>query len=113
TVDVAARQGGDEFTILLDRVRDVDEATATAKRIASALGRPIELDGRSIVVNVSIGIALADAHVHDADDLLAHADAAMFEAKGEGRGRHAVFDPSMRIAATDRLEMEAELRVAI
>jgi diguanylate cyclase (GGDEF)-like protein/PAS domain S-box-containing protein len=111
--DIAARQGGDEFTILLDRVRGVDDATAMAQRIAADLGKPIALDGRSIVVNVSIGIALADAHVRNADDLMAHADAAMYEAKADGPGRHAVFDPSMRVRATDRLEMEAELRTAI
>jgi len=113
TTDVAARQGGDEFTILLDRIRDVAEARRMAERIADRLGKPIALDGRSIVVNVSIGIAIADAHVHNADDLLAHADAAMYEAKGEGRGRSAVFDPSMRVRATGRLETEAELRTAI
>jgi diguanylate cyclase (GGDEF)-like protein/PAS domain S-box-containing protein len=111
--DIAARQGGDEFTILLDRVRGVEDATAMAQRIAADLGKPIALDGRSIVVNVSIGIALADARVRNADDLMAHADAAMYEAKGDGPGRHAVFDPSMRVRATDRLEMEAELRTAI
>jgi diguanylate cyclase (GGDEF)-like protein/PAS domain S-box-containing protein len=111
--DIAGRQGGDEFTILLDHVSGVDEATATSRRIALDLREPIVLDGRSIVVNVSIGIALADGHDLDADDLLAHADAAMYEAKGEGRGRHAVFDPSMRIRATNRLEMEAELLTAI
>jgi diguanylate cyclase (GGDEF)-like protein/PAS domain S-box-containing protein len=111
--DMAARQGGDEFTILLDRVRGVDEAKATAQRIAAALTKPIALEGRSIVVNVTIGIALADARVLNADDLLAHADAAMYEAKGAGRGGHALFDPSMRVRATNRLEMEAELRTAI
>jgi diguanylate cyclase (GGDEF)-like protein/PAS domain S-box-containing protein len=111
--DIAARQGGDEFTILLDRVGGVDDATRTAERIAADLGKPIVLDGRSIVVNVSIGIALADGRVRTADDLMAHADAAMYEAKGDGPGRHAVFDPSMRVRATDRLEMEAELRTAI
>ncbi len=113
TTDIAARQGGDEFTILLEQVGDVDEAKATADRIAMALGRPIALDGRSIVVNVSTGIAFADDRALNADDLLAHADAAMYKAKGDGRGRFAVFDPSMRIRATNRLEMEAELRTAI
>ena len=48
-----------------------------------------------------------------ADDLLAHADAAMYEAKAQGRGRHAIFDPSMRVRARGRLEMEGELRTAI
>ena len=111
--DVAARQGGDEFTILLDGIHDVDEARASAARIAAALGKPIELDGRSIVVGVSIGIAMAGGPEIAADDLLAHADAAMYEAKGQGRARNAVFDPSMRIRATRRLEMETELRTAI
>jgi len=111
--DVAARQGGDEFTILLDRVRNVEEATASAERIAEALAKPIELDGRAIVVGVSIGIAMAGGPEIVADDLLAHADAAMYEAKGMGRARHAVFDPSMRIAARSRLEMETDLRTAI
>jgi diguanylate cyclase (GGDEF)-like protein/PAS domain S-box-containing protein len=113
STDVAARQGGDEFTILLDRIRGVDEATASAERLAEELSRPIELDGRSIVVHVSIGIAIADGPEIAADDLLAHADAAMYEAKGQGRARHAVFDPSMRIRARSRLEMETELRSAI
>jgi diguanylate cyclase (GGDEF)-like protein/PAS domain S-box-containing protein len=113
SVDVAARQGGDEFTILLDRIRGVDEATAFAERLAMELGRPIELDGRSIVIGVSIGIAMAGGPEIVADDLLAHADAAMYEAKGLGRARYAVFDPSMRVRARSRLEMETELRTAI
>ncbi|HKB28741.1 MAG TPA: diguanylate cyclase, partial [Candidatus Limnocylindrales bacterium] len=57
--DIAARQGGDEFTVLLDRVGDVHDATASADRIAAELRRPMELEGRSIVIAVSIGIALA------------------------------------------------------
>jgi diguanylate cyclase (GGDEF)-like protein/PAS domain S-box-containing protein len=111
--DVAARQGGDEFTILLDRVRNVEQATASAERIAMELRKPIEVDGRAIIVAVSIGVAMADGPEIDADDLLAHADAAMYEAKAQGRDRHAVFDPAMRILARGRLQMEAELRVAI
>ncbi len=111
--DVAARQGGDEFTVLLDRVRSVGEATEFAERLFEELGRPIELDGRAIVVGVSIGIAMAAGSDIAADDLLAHADAAMYEAKAKGRGRFAVFDPSMRVRARGRLEMEAELRTAI
>jgi diguanylate cyclase (GGDEF)-like protein/PAS domain S-box-containing protein len=113
TTDVAARQGGDEFTILLDRVRNVDEATATADRLAEDLRKPIEVDGRAIVVGVSIGIAMADGPGIDTDDLLAHADAAMYVAKSLGRGRHAVFDPAMRTQVRSRLEMETELRTAI
>ena len=111
--DVAARQGGDEFTVLLDRVRDVGDAVASAERIAAELRRPIELEGRSIVITPSIGITLATESDREADDLLAHADAAMYTAKAEGKARCAVFDPSMRVRARSRLEMEVELRSAI
>ena len=111
--DVAARQGGDEFTVLIERVRDESEAVAMAERIAAELRRPIELDGRPLVVGVSVGIALARGKDMVAGDLLAHADAAMYAAKEGGKGRHVVFDPSMRRRAQSRLEMEAELRAAI
>ncbi len=110
--DIAARQGGDEFTVLLDRVNGVAEAVASAARLATELRRPIELEGRAIVIRVSIGIAVA-IDENGADDLLAHADAAMYAAKAQGKARHAVFDPSMRVRARSRLEMEAELRTAI
>jgi diguanylate cyclase (GGDEF)-like protein/PAS domain S-box-containing protein len=110
--DIAARQGGDEFTVLLDRVDGVEDAVGSAGRLASELRRPIELEGRSIVIGVSVGIALAGDEM-GADDLLAHADAAMYAAKAQGKARHTVFDPSMRVRARSRLEMEAELRRAI
>jgi diguanylate cyclase (GGDEF)-like protein/PAS domain S-box-containing protein len=111
--DIAARQGGDEFTVLLDRVDGIDDAVILADRIAGELRRPIDLDGRSIVITLSIGIALATDADTGADDLLAHADAAMYAAKADGKARHAVFDPSMRVRARSRLEMEADLRRAI
>jgi EAL domain-containing protein (putative c-di-GMP-specific phosphodiesterase class I) len=66
-----------------------------------------------MVLGVSLGTALPDGPETAGDDLLAHADAAMYAAKAQGKARHAVFDPSMRIRARSRLEMEAELRAAI
>jgi diguanylate cyclase (GGDEF)-like protein/PAS domain S-box-containing protein len=109
--DIAARQGGDEFTVLLDRVEGVEDAVASAERLAASLRRPIELEGLNIAITVSVGIALASDE-NGADDLLAHADAAMYAAKAEGKAQHAVFDPSMRVRARNRLEMEAELRAS-
>jgi diguanylate cyclase (GGDEF)-like protein len=110
--DIVARQGGDEFTILLDHVNSVDDAIASAERVAAVMRAPIELEGRSIVIAYSVGIALGDPGI-EADDLLAHADAAMYAAKAQGKARYAVFDPSMRVRARSRLEMEGELRTAI
>ena len=86
TEDVAARQGGDEFTVLVERVSGVAEAEALAERLATELSRPIELEGRRLVVRASIGIALAGANEGGADDLLAHADAAMYAAKSARQG---------------------------
>ena len=111
--DIAARQGGDEFTVLLESVHGVADAAASAERLATELRRPIELDGRSLVVGVSVGIALSSGRDAGADDLLAHADAAMYAAKADGKARHAIFDPTMRARARSRLETEAELRQAI
>ncbi|HEX7473002.1 MAG TPA: EAL domain-containing protein [Candidatus Limnocylindrales bacterium] len=111
--DIAARQGGDEFTVLLESVHDAAEAAESAERLAAELRRPIELDGRSLVVGVSVGIALSSGRDTGADDLLAHADAAMYAAKADGKARHAVFDPTMRARARSRLETEVELRRAI
>ena len=111
--DIAARQGGDEFTVLLDRVHGVEDAVASAERLAAALCRPIELEGLNISITLSIGIALAGDE-NGADDLLAHADAAMYAAKAQGKARHAVFDPSMRGRVERRLGVdEPERRAAI
>jgi diguanylate cyclase (GGDEF)-like protein/PAS domain S-box-containing protein len=108
--DVAARQGGDEFTVLLSRVRGVEEAIVSAERLLTELRRPIDVGERSIVTSGSIGIALAGGRDVVADDLLAHADAAMYEAKAQGKDRLAVFEPSMRVRAWSRLEAAADVR---
>jgi diguanylate cyclase (GGDEF)-like protein len=68
--DVVGRQSGDEFAILLDRVRSNDEAVASAERIQRALRRPIQLGARSIVDGGSIGIALAAEHDTTAEELM-------------------------------------------
>ena len=109
--DIAARQGGDEFTVLLHRVRDADEAVATADRLLEELHRPIDLGTRPVTIGGSIGIALAEGRGTIADDLLAHADAAMYAAKAAGKNRPVVFEPSMRVRAWSRLEMEADDRL--
>jgi diguanylate cyclase (GGDEF)-like protein/PAS domain S-box-containing protein len=111
--DTAARMGGDEFTILLSGIRGAEDATMVAERIRKTLRRPIQLGDRKLTVAVSIGIAIATRHTASAEDLLAEADTALYEAKGRGKDRHVVFDPSMRDRAWSRLDLEADLRRAI
>jgi diguanylate cyclase (GGDEF)-like protein/PAS domain S-box-containing protein len=110
--DTVARLGGDEFTVLLDGVSDVHEAAAVAERVQHTLRIPFDIDDRELHVDASIGIALAEADASP-DTVLRDADVAMYRAKAEGKGRHAVFDNRMHEQVMRRLDMEAELRKAI
>ena len=102
--DVVGRQSGDEFAVLLGRVRDDTEAIAAAERILRELRRPIQFGARSIVVGGSIGIALAAEHDAGAEELMTQADAAMYAAKAAGKDRHAVYDPRMPVRTVTELE---------
>jgi diguanylate cyclase (GGDEF)-like protein/PAS domain S-box-containing protein len=110
--DTVARLGGDEFTILLDDVCDAREATVIAERVQQTLQDPFHLDGRELVVAASIGIALADPDASP-PDVMRDADVAMYRAKAEGKGRHAVFDARMHELVMRRLDLETDLRQAI
>jgi len=90
--DVVGRQSGDEFAVLLAQVLDPDEATVCAERILGELRRPILLGAHSIVVGGTIGVAVAMEPGATAEDLLTQADAAMYAAKADGKGRHAIYD---------------------
>ena len=111
--DTAARLGGDEFIVLLDGVGDVEDAVQVAQRIANALGTPIMLAGRQMVVSTSMGIALCEDATGEPDDLLRNSDVAMYHAKAEGKARCKVFTADMHAQALRRLELENELRLAI
>jgi len=110
--DTVARLGGDEFTLLLGDVGDGREAAAVAERVHAALKDPFHLDGRELFVDASVGIALADAESRP-DDVMRDADVAMYRAKADGKGRHAVFDARMHEDIVKRLDMEGALRQAI
>ena len=104
TEDVVARQSGDEFAVLLQQAHGDDEVRALAERILSELRRPMQLGGRSIMVGGSIGIAVATEADLLAEDLLIHADAAMYAAKAAGKGTFAVYDPGMTVRTWTELE---------
>jgi diguanylate cyclase (GGDEF)-like protein/PAS domain S-box-containing protein len=108
-----ARLGGDEFALLVEQVRQIGDATRVAQQVIQALHKPIQIQGKELFVHGSVGIAVSSAVQEDADELLRNADVAMYVAKGRGKGRFAVFDPSMHAAALERLELEADLRHAI
>jgi diguanylate cyclase (GGDEF)-like protein len=111
--DLLARFGGDEFTVLIGRLRSPDAISAIAQRVASSFAAPFELGGRRITITASIGIATNQSVDDDAHTLLAHADAAQYWAKQAGRDRTVIFDVSLREAIQRRLGDEQALRDAI
>jgi diguanylate cyclase (GGDEF)-like protein len=110
--DTVARMGGDEFTVLLEEVADPREATAVAERVLATLAVPFEIAGRELHVSGSIGIALAGPEVVP-EELIRDADVAMYRAKADGKGRHAVFDSRLHRSMLARLDRETDLRRAI
>jgi diguanylate cyclase (GGDEF)-like protein len=110
--DTVARLGGDEFTVLLTDVVDARGAIVAAERIHQALREPFELSGRELFVDASVGIALAGPGAAP-EDVLRDADVAMYRAKAQGSGHHAVFDAAMHGQFLRRLDIESELRSAI
>jgi diguanylate cyclase (GGDEF)-like protein/PAS domain S-box-containing protein len=111
--DTAARFGGDEFTILLEEVRNASDAVRVAQQITRALSDAFVLESREIFVTTSIGIALGTSGLERPTDVLRNADVALYRAKAGGRATYEVFDPFMNIAALERLDLEADLRRAV
>ncbi|MEO8049355.1 MAG: GGDEF and EAL domain-containing protein [Acidobacteriota bacterium] len=111
--DVVARFGGDEFVILLDRIRDVEDAMKTADRMQKAISSPFQIGGREVVSGASIGMVLSSPEITDTDDLLRYADIAMYEAKNNGKGQVQLFSEGMRSYATKLCDLQNDLRQAL
>jgi diguanylate cyclase (GGDEF)-like protein len=111
--DTLARFGGDEFIVLLEEAADAAEALAVADRLASVLRVPIDVEGRSMVVDVSIGVAMSGSNHDRPSDLLRDADLALYRAKTGGKGRSALFEPGLATAAVQRMDLENDLRLAL
>ena len=108
--DTLARLGGDEYTILLEDVRNPSDAIRVAERLQGKLSNPFTVQGYEIVVHASVGIAFSTPTCAHAEDLLRDANIAMYRAKRAGKARCEVFDTAMHEGAVRRLELETELR---
>jgi diguanylate cyclase (GGDEF)-like protein/PAS domain S-box-containing protein len=111
--DTVARFGGDEFVILCEELDSEGEAIRIAERIGAAFALPFELDGRPHHLSVSVGVVFVRAGEASATEVLRDADAAMYRAKGSGKGRFELFDAQMRASLVARLQTEADLRRAL
>ncbi len=110
--DFLARFGGDEFAIFCVS-SDAEADTRLAARIASAFEEPFAIDGQTIRVTASVGIARAPEHGRSADELMRHADIALYEAKNQGRDRAMTFSVEMAKQVETRRAIEVDLRTAI
>ena len=111
--DTATRFGGDEFVVVCEDVRDEVQAAAVAERLASSLAEPFLVRGEDIYVTASVGVSMSSDPEDEPMALVRDADAAMYEAKAQGRARCVLFDNPMRERAVARLEVENDLRRAI
>jgi len=110
--DVVARFGGDEFCILIN-LHDREEARNMAQRIMLKMKEPIELAGRRMVMTTSIGISLFPEDGTTCEELLKHADLALYQSKGAGRNGLHFFSSNLKTRASFELQLEEELRHAL
>jgi diguanylate cyclase (GGDEF)-like protein/PAS domain S-box-containing protein len=110
--DTVARIGGDEFAVVQDGVIDPVDANALALRLIDALSAPYDIDGHEVLVTPSVGIATTLSDGGSADELLNHADLALYRAKSLGRRSHCFFAPEMDTEIKARRALETDLRSA-
>jgi len=113
TGDLVARLGGDEFGILVESLADEVAAASVARRALAALEEPVALGERPIAVSVSIGVSASHGPPSTAAALIHEADIAMYEAKGAGRNRVAIYDARLRAEVERRQAIERDLVIAL
>lgn len=111
--DTVARLSADEFAILLEDIRDLDDGIAVTERMIAQLRAPFRLAEQDVFVTASIGVAVGVPGQSRPDDLLRAAELAMYQAKKRGKARYELFDPSMEARALELLELEMDLRRAL
>nr|WP_306173978.1 EAL domain-containing protein [Pseudoalteromonas shioyasakiensis] len=111
--DTIARLGGDEFAVLLSGIERQEHASEVANTIQNTLNQPIMLGNNEVIISASIGITMAPCDSQEEDQLLKHADLAMYEAKAKGRNTFHFYSQELNAAANERLFIENELRLAI
>jgi diguanylate cyclase (GGDEF)-like protein len=107
------RLGGDEFQAVLPGAVDIGLLESLARTLIDQVSRPYMIEGNRVTIGASAGIAIGDPDRSSADALVRNADLALYAAKGAGRGKHCLYQPSMHSEATERQLLENDLRQAI
>lgn len=113
SIDTVARNGGDEFAVILPDIESEQDIWSLIRPVLDQLQEPFSYAGRALDCRASIGASLWPDHAKEATDLLKQADVALYTAKAAGRGRMMVFRPSMREGAERRVQMRSNARGAI
>ena len=111
--DIAARVGGDEFVVVLERSHGENRVLEVAENLLHSLEQPFVVDGRELTLTASAGIVYDHDRSAAAEILLRNADTAMYRAKQLGKRQAVVFEPHMHTASFDRLELRADLARAL
>jgi diguanylate cyclase (GGDEF)-like protein/PAS domain S-box-containing protein len=111
--DTVARQGGDEFVIVLTDLAESEDAGNMAEKIQAILNQPLQIDTHNFGISCSIGISIYPKDGKDAEALLKNADAAMFRVKEQGRGAFQFFTAELNNSIVERMIMENGLRQAL
>lgn len=111
--DTLARLGGDEFAILLNQIKHPDEAAVVAEKLLVSLCQGFSVEGAQCFTSASIGISIYPDDASNSEQLLKHADSAMYQAKRKGRNRYQFFSPDSNAMLAEQLALEHELRLAL
>jgi len=111
--DTLARQGGDEFTVLLPDLKHNEDAGIIAEKIMDVLKIPFIVGGQEFRATTSIGIAVSPSDGSDADELMKNADIAMYKVKASGKNNYQFYSSDMNACCYERVNFENELRQAI
>jgi len=112
--DTVSRLGGDEFVVILNGIGDAEAIGALLDtRLIPAMRQPHQVEGSTLYVSCSVGVAIYPDHGDDMDTLMRHADAAMYQAKSGGRDNARMFTPQMQEQQLQQLHLESDLRHAI
>jgi diguanylate cyclase (GGDEF)-like protein/PAS domain S-box-containing protein len=111
--DTVARQGGDEFLIVMTDVKDIPAAAIAAERLMDAMTAEFVVQGHTLSVSCSVGISIFPEHGADSETLIKNADAAMYSAKDYGRDNYRFFTEDMNVQVAARLNLENSLRLAL
>ncbi len=111
--DLCVRLGGDEFALLLPQISDRSDALSLAQQIIAVISEPVMLEGRTVNIGASVGIAIHPQDGENAERLFASADLALYQAKNEGRHCTRYFSERLKAEALNKMSRDAELQLAL